>query len=124
MAPDLAECDPGLGSTVYTSLRKSNRPGGFTGHGFTEIGSLRFGMNILYGGENVTESVNLQNEVPLKTSIPTGEASLELILCTEKLHRRPSRPPDYEKENRALAKLMSALADSPSTILQTLAAAC
>jgi hypothetical protein len=37
------------------------------------------------------------------------------------LHRRPSRPPDYEKENRALVKLVSALADSPSTILQMLA---
>ena len=29
--------------------------------------------------------------------------------------------PDYEKENRALVALVSALADSPSTILQTLA---
>jgi hypothetical protein len=37
------------------------------------------------------------------------------------LQSRPSRSPDYEKENRALVKLMSALADSPSTIFQTLA---
>jgi len=37
------------------------------------------------------------------------------------LRRRPSRPPDYAKENRALAALESALADSPRTILQTLA---
>jgi PAS domain S-box-containing protein len=37
------------------------------------------------------------------------------------LHHRHSRPPDYEKQNRALVKLVSALADSPSAILQTLA---
>ena len=34
---------------------------------------------------------------------------------------RPSRPPDYETENRALSALAIALADSPRTILQTLA---
>lgn len=54
-----------------------------------------------------------------KSSIPT--APLESILCKEALKNRPSRSPDYEKENRALVKLMGALADSPSTILQTLA---
>ena len=59
--------------------------------------------------------------VPSEKSIPEGGASLESILCTEELQRRPSRPPDYEKENRALVKLVSALADSPSTIFQTLA---
>jgi C4-dicarboxylate-specific signal transduction histidine kinase len=37
------------------------------------------------------------------------------------LHRRSPRPPEYEKENSALAALVSALADSPGTILQTLA---
>jgi PAS domain S-box-containing protein len=55
----------------------------------------------------------------LQSSLPT--APLESILCTEELHRRPSRPPDHEKENRALVKLVSALADSPATIFQTLA---
>jgi PAS domain-containing protein len=39
------------------------------------------------------------------------------------LQGRPSRPPDYEKENRALVALVSALADSPSTVLQALAEA-
>lgn len=47
--------------------------------------------------------------------------SLESVLCTEELDRRPSRPPDYERENRALASLARALAESPRTILQTLA---
>ena len=45
----------------------------------------------------------------------------ESILCTEELQRRPSRPPDYERENRALVAMTIALADSPRTILQTLA---
>src|SRR5215813_4364366 len=60
-------------------------------------------------------------DVPLKGESPHPTVSLESILCTEELQGRPSRPPDYEKENRALVKLVSALADSPSTIFQTLA---
>jgi hypothetical protein len=52
--------------------------------------------------------------------IPQSISSLEAILCTEKLQRRPSRTPDYEKENRALVAL-STLADSPNTVFQTLA---
>ena len=59
------------------------------------------------------------HDVPLDSSVPT--ASLESILCTDELLRRTSRPPDYEKENHALVKLVSALADSPSTIFRTLA---
>ena len=58
----------------------------------------------------------------LEESIPGSHiASLESILCTEELRRRPVRPPNYETENRALAALASALADSQSNILQTLA---
>lgn len=60
-----------------------------------------------------------KNDYTLEASIPS--ASLESILCTEELQRRAPRPPDYEKENRALVKLVSALADSPWTIFQTLA---
>jgi signal transduction histidine kinase len=60
-----------------------------------------------------------QNNFHLETSIP--QASLESILCTEELQRRRPRPPEYEKENRALVALVGALADSPGTILQTLA---
>ena len=45
---------------------------------------------------------------------------LESVLCTEELNRRPTRPPDYALENRALVALAQALADSPHTILQTL----
>ena len=46
---------------------------------------------------------------------------LEAILCTEELERRPRRPADHATENRALVSLAQALADSPGTILQTLA---
>jgi signal transduction histidine kinase/ActR/RegA family two-component response regulator len=47
--------------------------------------------------------------------------SLESVICTEELNHRPSRPPDYERESRALVSLALALADSPTTILQELA---
>ena len=59
--------------------------------------------------------------IPLEDSIPQAGASLESILCTEELQNRPSRPSDYEKENRSLVALMSALANSPSSIFQMLA---
>jgi hypothetical protein len=48
-------------------------------------------------------------------------APLESILRTEQLHERSQRSADYETENRTLASLVRALADSPRTILQTLA---
>ena len=60
-------------------------------------------------------------DIHFENSVPKSGASLEVILCTEELHRRPSRPPNYEKENRALVALLNALANSPSTVLQTLA---
>jgi hypothetical protein len=69
----------------------------------------------MHGGQPVTAT----NGSILEASTPT--APLESILCEEALQSRASRAPDYEKENRALVKLMSALADSPSTIFQTLA---
>jgi PAS domain-containing protein len=47
--------------------------------------------------------------------------SRESILCTDELNLRPSRTPDYRTENRALVALAHALADSPQTILQTMA---
>ncbi len=62
-----------------------------------------------------------QNDVPLEASIPEGAASLESILCTGELHSPPSRPSDYEKENRLLGALATALVDSKSNILETLA---
>jgi signal transduction histidine kinase len=67
----------------------------------------------------VTGPPILQNIVPLEASVPT--ASLDSILCTKELLSRPRRPPDHEKENSVLVVLVSALADSPRTILQTLA---
>ena len=53
---------------------------------------------------------------------PSGSlVPLGAVLCTEELNRRPTRTPDYETENRALVTLAKALADSPRTVLQTLA---
>lgn len=62
-----------------------------------------------------------EGDFPLKASIPEEAAPLESILCTEELRRRPQRPPDYEKESRALVTLASVMADPKSDILQTFA---
>jgi PAS domain S-box-containing protein len=69
----------------------------------------------------MTESFKSTRTTPFENSVPEAAASLESILCTEELERRPSRLPNYEKENRALVALVSALADSPTTIFQALA---
>jgi PAS domain S-box-containing protein len=69
----------------------------------------------------VTELAKFQKSVPRDPLLPKGAAPLESIVCTEQLRDRPSRPPDHERENAALVALSSALADSPRTILQTLA---
>jgi signal transduction histidine kinase len=74
-----------------------------------------------HGGTGVTELAKFEKSVPLDPVLPKGAAPLESIVCTEQLRNRPSRPPDHEKENAALVALSSALADSPRTILQTLA---
>jgi len=58
---------------------------------------------------------------PIDDSVSGDSAPLEAILCEEDFRRRASRGPNYERETRALVKLMGALADSPSTVLQTLA---
>jgi signal transduction histidine kinase len=47
--------------------------------------------------------------------------SLESVLSTGELSTRPSRPPDYETENRALLAIAQHMADSPQTTLQKLA---
>ena len=61
-------------------------------------------------------------EQPPPTMRPSDSiVPLESVLCTEEFARRPSRPPDYRTENHALMALAQALADSPGTILQTLA---
>jgi PAS domain S-box-containing protein len=58
------------------------------------------------------------NEPPTTAEIT---ASLESILITDELNRRPSRPPDYETENRALLAIAQYMADSPKSTLQKLA---
>src|SRR6188474_644232 len=69
----------------------------------------------------MTKHPGSTTDAPTKNLSQASGAPLDSILYTEELHRRPTRPPDYEKENRALVKLVSALANSPTTIFQTLA---
>ena len=69
----------------------------------------------------MTGSVKSTDDLVPAASIPEGAPSLESVLCTDELRRRPRRPPDYEKENRALLALTSALANARSDVLQTLA---
>jgi PAS domain S-box-containing protein len=69
----------------------------------------------------VTESAEPAHCGPLEASMRGAAVPLASIVLTEELRRRPSRRPQFEKENRALAALVSALADSPRTILQALA---
>ncbi|HEX7447647.1 MAG TPA: GAF domain-containing protein, partial [Pirellulales bacterium] len=79
-------------------------------------------------GERARYTLDVQPaavEAPASARLPgeEGDALLPLdsVLCTEELAERPTRPPDYENEIRALSALMQALADSPRNILQTLA---
>src|SRR4030095_3118079 len=53
--------------------------------------------------------------------MPEAGPPLESILCREKLQRRPSRPPDYERTRRAVVYVVRLVADSPSSIFQRLA---
>jgi PAS domain S-box-containing protein len=64
--------------------------------------------------------VNDLESIPSATSSDC-QASLDAILLTDELWRRPGRPADYRAECRALSKLVQALADDPTTILQALA---
>jgi len=76
------------------------------------------------GDENVaddsaTRSMAPKREPSFESSVPG--CPLSSILLTEELNLRPRRSPEYDKENSALAALVRALAESPGTILQTLA---
>ena len=68
------------------------------------------------------ESAEPGHGVPYELSTPGGAVPLASIRLTEELRCRPSRSLEFEKDNGALAALVSGLADSPRTILQTLAA--
>jgi PAS domain S-box-containing protein len=83
--------------------------------------AFRFHALVPGGGADLNDADTLLTPTPVADSVSAGAAPLEAILCKEDFRRRPSRAPDHEKENQALVKLMGALADSPSTILQTLA---
>lgn len=52
-----------------------------------------------------------------------GEVSLETVISTPQLTRRPARPADYAAENKALIALSRAMVSSPNDILRKLAEA-
>ncbi len=67
------------------------------------------------------KSVTVEAPVRVPVALPNNEpVPLASVLCTEELNKRARRPPDYAAENRALTALVTALADSPQTILQML----
>jgi PAS domain S-box-containing protein len=55
-----------------------------------------------------------------RKAAPSGKPTLSSMLPAAELDKRPSRPPDYEAENRALIALARAMATSPERILQKL----
>src|SRR6202050_5668021 len=69
----------------------------------------------------IAKNTKFQDSKDVGSPRAQEEVSVESILCTEELRRRPTRPPDFEKETNALVALSNALADSPLTVLQTLA---
>jgi len=62
------------------------------------------------------DSLNL-----IPNDVPQDVVDLDSIITTAELSQRPSRPPDYAAENRALIGLTQALAHPPHGILQKLA---
>lgn len=51
---------------------------------------------------------------------PPSDVSLESVLCTDELNRRPTRTSNYQAENRALLQLAQHLSVAPQTVLQKL----
>jgi PAS domain S-box-containing protein len=61
-----------------------------------------------------------QSQPPITIPPADSIAPLDKVLCTDELRRRPSRPPNFSLENRAITRIAQAHADSPETILQRL----
>jgi PAS domain S-box-containing protein len=57
----------------------------------------------------------------LSESSGAGSCSIDDVLITDELARRPSRPPDYAAENEALVKLARELATDAGSMLQKVA---
>ena len=66
---------------------------------------------------------NHPETTPRKRAVPLGGGAQHLcsMLSVAELERRPSRPPDYEAENRALLALAQSMAESPEGVLQKFA---
>ena len=67
-------------------------------------------------------SISFQIEAARKHKKVPAESLIEqTVRPSEELDARPSRPPDYKAESRALVALSREMATSPSNILQKLA---
>ena len=78
------------------------------------------------GGDRPQIEGDVVEATPIRAIMTiVGIAELRLCrsnpLCTDELQRLPPRPPNYEAESPALVMLAGALAESPQTVLQTLA---
>jgi len=62
-----------------------------------------------------------KTEMNAFSAAPPYMSELESVISTAQLSRRPSHPPNYAEENRALIALARELATSPGSILQKLA---
>jgi transcriptional regulator with GAF, ATPase, and Fis domain len=60
-------------------------------------------------------------EYTFSTLPPLPETALKDVDVRSELQRRPSRPPSYEAENRALVQLAEEMAGNPQNVLQKLA---
>ena len=57
----------------------------------------------------------------LESELAGARLPVDAVITTAELVKRRSRPPDYRGENRALTALVLEMANSPSTVLETLA---
>jgi hypothetical protein len=77
-------------------------------------------MRLQRDAQTPWKGVQTKGEKISSDSIDPVPASLDDVLITAELARRPTRTPDYEAENRAISATAGAIAGSPQVILQKL----
>ncbi len=89
--------------------------------GIPEDRDLSFEARSEREGKGFPSNAPVGAQVDPTSTDPRVDVPLESILCTDALSRRPPRLPDHEAESRALGCMAQVLADSPRTLLQSLA---
>ncbi len=119
VSKDSKTSDPALGLNSVTAISDSLRQ---TGKMHSAAVGEQVQYPLLFGQDNYVPPRTGEHEHVRASQLPTkGCAPLGAVLCTERLQSRLGRSPDLQGENAALCVLAEALADSPDTILQTLA---